>query len=236
MEETVLNDERLYIFVSAAAMSGRPLLYESQSLERFFSGGWATAERGTLSNSWISRCLRFVHEPCLTPKPQSLALLCPSIRRSAYSKHHLGPLACAPNGAAETAMASSLPEHAPSCFGLILLRIRRSFTEDQFIAKAIEAGHSRVLSALLPAVLEKAVAMNASTSLQDLASMRLSWLKRWSSRAQELAQLEKDLRRSLPPHRAAVLAGKRILLYEELLQRYGCPDLGVVSLMKDDGV
>ena len=107
------------------------------------------------------------------------------------------------------------------------------FTEDQFIAKAVEVGHPRMLPALLPAALGKAVEINASTSLQDLASMMLAWFKHWSSRAQELAQQEKDLHRSLPSHRAAILTGKRILLYGELLEHYGYPDLGVVSLMRD---
>ena len=106
------------------------------------------------------------------------------------------------------------------------------FSEDQFIEKAVAAGHPRMLSALLPAALERSVEINASTSLQDLASMRLSWFKRWSARAKELAPFEKELHGSMPHSRAAVLQGKRILLYEELLQRYGYPDPSVVSLMK----
>ena len=101
------------------------------------------------------------------------------------------------------------------------------------MAEAVKVGHPRVLPALLAVALEKAVELNASTSLQDLASMRLAWFKRWSSRAQELAQHEKELRKCLPSHRAAVLAGKRILLYGELLEHYGYPDLGVMFLMRD---
>ena len=96
--------------------------------------------------------------------------------------------------------------------------------ENQFLAKAVEAGHPRMLPALLPAVLKDAVELNASSSLQGLAAMRLDWFKRWSSRAQELAHQEKELHSSLP---------KRILLYGELLEHYNYPDLGVVSLMKD---
>ena len=106
------------------------------------------------------------------------------------------------------------------------------FSEEQFIEKAVAAGHPRMLSALLPAALGRSVEINASTSLQDLASMRLSWFKRWSARAKELAPFEKELHGSMPRSRAAVLQGKRILLYEELLQHYGYPDPGVVSLMK----
>ena len=63
--------------------------------------------------------------------------------------------------------------------------------EDQFLAKAVEAGHPKLLPALLPAALEESVKVNASTSLQDLAAIRLDWFRRWSSRAQELSHQEK---------------------------------------------
>ena len=42
--------------------------------------------------------------------------------------------------------------------------------------------------------------------------MRLSWFKRWLARAKELAPFEKELHRSMPHSRAAVLQGKRIVL------------------------
>ena len=105
--------------------------------------------------------------------------------------------------------------------------------EGQFIAKAVEVGHPRMLPALLPSVLEEAVDLNASASVQDLAELRMAWFKRWTSKAQELAPQEKELHNSLPPHRAAVLSGKRILLFRELLEHYNYPDPGVVSLLTD---
>ena len=105
--------------------------------------------------------------------------------------------------------------------------------EDQFLAKAVEVGHPRMLPALLPSVLEEAVDLNASASVQDLAALRMAWFGRWSSRAQELAPQEKELHRSLPSHRAAVLSGKRILLFRELLEHCNYPDPGVVSLLTD---
>ena len=105
--------------------------------------------------------------------------------------------------------------------------------EDCFLARAIEAGHPRMLPALLPAALGESVDINASASLQELAARRLDWFRQWSSRARELAPQEKELHQSLPRHRAAVLAGKRILLYAELLEHYDYPDPGVVSLLRE---
>ena len=107
------------------------------------------------------------------------------------------------------------------------------FDEEHFIAKAVEVGHPKLLPALLPAVLARAVDLNASMSVQQLATMRLDWFKHWSARAQALAADEKTLHQSFPPPRAAVLKGKKILLYEELLKHYEYPDPGVVALLRD---
>ena len=56
---------------------------------------------------------------------------------------------------------------------------------------------------------------------------RASWLKKWTSRALELAAEEKALRSRLPGHRKKILEGKRLLVLREILAEEKYPDLGL---------
>ena len=105
------------------------------------------------------------------------------------------------------------------------------FQPEEFVDKALESGHPRTLAALLPGILSRTVAKNAVTPIADLAAQRASWFGHWTSRAAELKAKEAALHASMPVHRQRVLAGKRLLLWQELLQAYDYPDKEVVSLM-----
>ena len=105
------------------------------------------------------------------------------------------------------------------------------FKPEEFVDEALKTGHPRTLSALLPEILSKAVAKNAVTPIAEMAAERASWFGHWTSRAAELKEKEAALHASMPAHRQRVLAGKKLLLWQELLEAYGYPDKGVVSLM-----
>lgn len=62
--------------------------------------------------------------------------------------------------------------------------------------------------------------------LQDL---RAVFFKKWLKRAFELRGEEAVLHESLPPHLQALLKGKRLLLWKELLVEFGYPDKAIVD-------
>ena len=98
----------------------------------------------------------------------------------------------------------------------------------QFINEAVKIGHPRfLLSRVLP---ETSVAVDGL--LGDPASLKLErakFLKHWSRRAAELKSQEKALHDSLPEHIRTVVAGKRLLLWKEMLTELDYPDAKVID-------
>ena len=81
---------------------------------------------------------------------------------------------------------------------------------EDFVARAVAAGHPRNLfaedwSARDPFVLE-----NLSPDVGRLLDKRNAFFKKWIKRAGELSSQEKDLHDSLDPEVAKVLKGKRL--------------------------
>lgn len=100
---------------------------------------------------------------------------------------------------------------------------------EDFVDAAVKAGHPISFANRLPQPLSKALQVCMDTSPKVLLDSRLSELKRWSALAQTLESEEKQLHESLPQHGQAILAPKRILLWQTLLKEYGYHDLGVVN-------
>ena len=96
----------------------------------------------------------------------------------------------------------------------------------------MKAGRPRTLEALLPSVLIEALEVHSKRDFRQRASARAEWFKRWTTKAAELKTTEKALKQAMPAHRAKVLEGKNILLWEAMLKEYSYLDLGVVDLMK----
>ena len=100
---------------------------------------------------------------------------------------------------------------------------------DDFVARAVAAGHPRNLfaedwSARDPFVLE-----NLSPDRGKLLDRRNAFFRKWLKRASELASKEKDLHDSLDQEVARVLKGKRLLVLEEILNEIGFPDRHLVK-------
>ena len=91
------------------------------------------------------------------------------------------------------------------------------WTEHSFIAEAVKRGHpSNILDALSSGIVQ-AVEANCSWKSEVVTMHRARWLKKWTSRALELAAEEKKLRSRLPSHRKKILEGKRLLVLKEIL-------------------
>ena len=60
-------------------------------------------------------------------------------------------------------------------------------------------------------------------------AQRAGFMKRWLKRSLELKNEEHELHDRLPPHLKAILSGKRLLLWREILVDLGYPDVAVID-------
>ena len=103
-------------------------------------------------------------------------------------------------------------------------------TCDDFVRQACSAEHPRHLYSGIPEVLEKCVSRCASDSDESLGQERTATLRKWVSRAKELAELpDPD-----PPvgHCAEILKGKDLRLFKEMLDASGHVDSGLPEQVK----
>ena len=111
-------------------------------------------------------------------------------------------------------------------FELVKVGVPRDPTE--FIAAAVSLGHPRFLLARVSSEAEVAVDHLLGNAAK-LSLLRARFLKKWLQRAKELHEHEEDLHSKLPAHLRRVLAGKRLLLWREILLELGYQDAKVVD-------
>ena len=68
-----------------------------------------------------------------------------------------------------------------------------------------------------------------ATDVSRILGRRAAWLKKWADRAKELVGAERALHSSLKPHCVAVLEGKRLLLFEEVLREISFPGVHFIK-------
>ena len=100
---------------------------------------------------------------------------------------------------------------------------------EEFVAKAVEAGHQHGMSQCIPDALVEAIRKNRELSAAKRAEYRTEKVKQWIQRASELAPKEKELKAAMHSDVKAILASKRIKLWDKLLVEANYPDLGVVQ-------
>ena len=102
---------------------------------------------------------------------------------------------------------------------------------EEFIKRAVAAGHPRSLDGFVDEVVKVAAYANFHGPPFDLAKKRLNFFKRWNARAMELCGEERAYKLTLPSHRADILAGKRLLIFKEILESIDYPDKDLVQQM-----
>ena len=100
---------------------------------------------------------------------------------------------------------------------------------DEFVARAIAAGHPRDLQRHTSEVMQSAVDASFISPPYEVARHRVEVIKRWTSRAAELDPLEKQANEKRPTHLRKLLGNKRLLLMREILNELGYPDTELVS-------
>ena len=100
---------------------------------------------------------------------------------------------------------------------------------EDFLHRAISAGHPRGLDVHIDADVQKVVAWNILHPPFYLAKRRVDFFKKWCRRARELETAEANLKKDLPEHIRQVLANKRILLLKEILEDCGYGDSTLID-------
>ena len=98
-----------------------------------------------------------------------------------------------------------------------------------FLARAIEVGHPRSLAIHLNEEVTNMLQQNFAGDLHSLVKERAAYLMKWTTRCKELESEEKLLHCSLEPHLQQVLRGKRLLVFQEMLNDLGYPDENLVQ-------
>ena len=101
---------------------------------------------------------------------------------------------------------------------------------NDFVREAIKAGHPRFLDYRSIKEIDNLLSFNLQSDSSKILECRAAWLRKWTNRAKELVEDERILHHGLQPHCAAVLEGKRLLLFGEMLNDIAYPD---VNLIKD---
>lgn len=115
----------------------------------------------------------------------------------------------------------------------VQLRIHGAYwSEEQFLKNAVQVKHPLDVELAVPRELRDAQAFNLQNSDHEVAAHRAKFWAKWVNRAKQLAADEKALKESMEPHVSEAVAGKRILLFKEMLVSTGFPDLDVIDELR----
>ena len=100
---------------------------------------------------------------------------------------------------------------------------------DEFIQRAIKAGHPRSLDQFLDPIIANMLKANFIDDPSVLAKKRCDFFKKYLKRAVALNAGEEDLRKNMPPYVRELVGNKRLLLWEEMLNDIGYPDTTLIK-------
>ena len=106
-----------------------------------------------------------------------------------------------------------------------------AWSPEEFMQKAVEAGHPKTFDTILPSALEHSIAFNAKSNPAEVASLRAAWFAKWTNKATELSAEENEVKKALPDYARNIVLPKRILLWREILKDLEYPDMDVVDEM-----
>ena len=96
---------------------------------------------------------------------------------------------------------------------------------DDFVQRAISAGHPRSLKQHLDPQVKNMIHANFVADPSIVAKKRADFFKKYVKRASELAGQEEELRSRMPQHVLELVDNKRVVLWKEILSDYGYPDV-----------
>ena len=110
-----------------------------------------------------------------------------------------------------------------------ILRIGVPRTPEDFLRAALKVGHPKHLLKRVGPDLAHAIELLVDTDKSKLERIRANFLKKWTTRALELKQDEMNLHATMPQHLQAIMKGKRLCLWKEILIDLGYPDVAIID-------
>jgi hypothetical protein len=105
------------------------------------------------------------------------------------------------------------------------------FTPEEFVEQALKLPHPTEAAMALDRPLAEAILAIAEQGPHRMEHWRRQVLAKWTERASHLQAREAQLHASMDPEVAAVLEGKRLLLFKEMLDEVGFQDPSLVTEM-----
>ena len=121
----------------------------------------------------------------------------------------------------------SLPDKGGVAFADVVWGL--PWSPEEFLYKAMEAGHPRTVEALIPQVLRDAILKHKDCAPDKIANARAKFFAKWLKVAQDLQVDEAKLKEGMSAERRRILQPKRLLLWQAMLKEAGYADLGVVD-------
>ena len=103
------------------------------------------------------------------------------------------------------------------------------WTCEEFIERACSAEHPMLRNNGVEETVAKSIRDCLIVSPAETAKRRFDKLRQWRALSAELQEREDELHKSFDEHQAAVLSGKKLLLFQELLNRAGHADTSLVA-------
>eukprot|EP00435_Cladocopium_sp_Y103_P008039 s5736_g2.t1 len=101
------------------------------------------------------------------------------------------------------------------------------WNEDEFVDAAMNLLHPLAPELAMPEVLLDEMRKQVVGSNLEVARDRAVFFKRWTDRACALAKEESELRSGMDKHVMRAVAGKKLLVFREMLEAYNYPDVAV---------
>ena len=98
-----------------------------------------------------------------------------------------------------------------------------------FLCRAVEAGHPRSVAVDLPSELKKIVEWNRDATTFEIHRCRIDFVKFWTAKAKEVAISGGELLGKAPKHLHRILKGKRLALWQAMIDHYDYPDKQLVT-------
>ena len=98
-----------------------------------------------------------------------------------------------------------------------------------FLHRAVEAGHPRSNAISLPEDLKRVVEWNRDAGAYAIHKHRIEFVKFWTEKARRLQTENQRLLAEAPPHLQPILQGKRLALWQAMVDHFDYPDKRLVS-------
>ena len=135
-------------------------------------------------------------------------------------------LGCVENSNFKLALDVSALDESSTCERVVIGVPREPI---DFLERAVKAGHPRSVAINLPPDLCNVMDWNRTADAYDIYKHRIEFVKLWSHRAAELKAEDERMLERAPQHLRHLLRGKRLAVWQSMLEHYAYPDVTLVE-------